>query len=133
MYMVIKKMFTKFDTLVKIQMDQVKSLGLELKYGKYMTAVVVSDDWKQKLDRIAEEHSPRSLINKSGFIYLKTKVLSEKQKNEILDKGSMNNDVLMTCIGKFKNEKGESHLCWKILGMKKSEIQDEEVAPLDDF
>ena len=99
-------------------------------------ALIPADEIKEGISALVKIHGTENPVTDKGLLYLKTKVLSKKQKKEIFEKGPMDIKLKFSCDGVYKvvdEEAGEerSYLTFKILGMKK--LDEQSCVPLDDF
>ena len=69
------------------------------------------------IDQLVKEHNTKNPLYGNGpkkTLYLKSKLLSEKQKEELLNKGLTHIRVEFETRSVFTNDEGENYLCFKV-------------------
>ena len=114
--------FLNFDKNVEFVIDELEIQEFTEKFNKYQLPFKPPTVVSHKIKSLAEHQCAKNPVRI---------ILSDKQRDEILDKGKMKIKLKFSCIGVF-NIKGKSHLTFRILGMKKLESNPVELTA-DDF
>ena len=110
--------FKGFET-VKFELTDTITWGVErnIRNGYSIPVSVNDGEVKTKIDQLVKEHNTKNPLYGTGgkkTLYLKSKLLTEKQKNELLDKGLMGIKVEFETGGVFTAGDGTNHLCFKV-------------------
>ena len=118
----IKRMSFKNIEQVKFELNETITWGVEKnKYGSFSISIPADDETKSKIENLVKEHNAKGPLYGRGdnkTLYLKSKNLSVKQKEDLLHKGIMYVKVNFETKGIF-TKKGVNHIVFKVTKLVK--------------
>ena len=104
---------------VKFELLDTITWGVEknIRNGYSIPVSVNDDEVKTQIDQLVKEHNTKNPLYGNGpkkTLYLKSKLLSEKQKEELLNKGLTHIRVGFETRSVFTNDEGDNYLCFKV-------------------
>ena len=105
--------------IVKFELPNTITRGVEknIRNGYSIPVSVNDDEVKTKIDQLVKEHNTKSPLYGNcpiKTLYLKSKLLSEKQTEELLNNGMAHIRVEFETRFVFTNGEGVNHLCFKV-------------------
>ena len=105
--------------IVKFELLETITWGVEknIRNGYSIPVSVNDDEVKTQIDQLVEEHNTKNPLYGNGpnkTLYLKTKLLPEKQKEELLNKGLTYIRVEFETRSVYTNGGGINYLCFKV-------------------
>ena len=105
--------------IVKFELPNTITWGVEknIRDGYSIPVSVNDDEVKTKIDQLVEEHNTKNPLYGNGprrTLYLKSKRLSEKQKEELLNNGLTHIRVEFETQFVFTDDYGNNNLCFKV-------------------
>ena len=94
--------------------------GMRESFGKHNLGIVLSEDNIKEISKLVKKHKTENPVRSNGMLYLKEKIITEKMKEEILNKGPMTVKVKFCATGVCDNvDTDTKYLMFKILALRK--------------
>ena len=114
--------FTEIEP-VEFELNDTITWGVEKNIRKgYSIPVSVNDEVKSKIEELAKEYNAKSPLYGGGerkTLYLRSRILTGKQKDDLLDKDLTYVSVRFEANRLVVDKNGENHICFTVTELKK--------------